>query len=474
MSERTDYHKEILKDFHRRYGAGSVLPECVQDCIRFVKEASVEELMVKSRTMARMMLRVHEDLHELEKLEHMQFPPHLVTLYRDKCFLFMERLAVWAIAESPDLQPRKQEILSIFEKMKKGLSTRGEISPSGFWRLLPEDERQANRMEAEAEIRNQTSRKPYDHWASEAQIEEMLRQTEKNIHKGIWKVLNISQEGAEAKKVFPVEQGNKTRLCCDFRMRNLMMYALEKMRMLGVRATQEAMARCMSPFAEQCSLSAFRSDMKADVDTEKANRAATKEDATQEAVARYKADFEFLVRSARKLEQRIEENVVGDAPYGFIPFSSKKDLLAYYYQFGVDAPERNRLWVPLPRHVAQLVPTFNHLVRGLDCWTVEEYFQSHIRNEKERRALGALIGLLLSCVPFAQKVQLNPNFFDMPISHIYSDAAVEDVQELSKLLKTGVRHGLTRFKMKIGALIVRPDGTTINLCVDFLDKAFCG
>eukprot|EP00392_Amoebophrya_sp_AT5.2_P010018 g10049.t1 len=578
MSERTDYHKEILKDFHRQYGAGSVLPECVRDCIRFVKEASIGELMVKSRAMARMMLRVHEDLYELEKLEHMQFPPHLCQLYKDKCFLFMERLAVWAIAESPDLQPRKAETLSIFAKMKKGLSTRGEISPSGFWRLLPEEEQQANRMEAEAEIRNQTSRKPYDHWASEAQIDEMLRQTEKNIKKGIWKVLDIAHDGAEAKKVFPVEQGNKTRLCCDFRMRSLMMYALEKMRMLGVRATQEAMARCMSPFAEQCSLSAFRSDMKADVDTEKANREATRESATKEAVSRYKADFEFLAQSAEKLERRIDENLVGDEPYGFTPFSrsvyecvhasevrmliisrllkviatiyiddlhsQSKELLVHQdaelislclslagwpesedkreerdrirkrslivlgvaYELGPDArwismsidPSRvdklmdmgKQLKLQLSqrsveldllnsfkglfRHVAQLVPTFNHLVRGLDCWTVEEYFQAHIRNEKERRALGALIGLLLSCVPFAQKVQLSPTFFDMPIAHIYSDAAAENVQELGRLLKTGVRQGLERFKMKIGALIVRPDGTAINLCANFLDTVKIG
>eukprot|EP00392_Amoebophrya_sp_AT5.2_P014291 g14439.t1 len=638
MSEATDYHKEILKDFHRKYGAGSVLPDCVRDCIRFVKESSIEELTAKNRFVARMMVRVHADPYEAEKLEHMQLPQHLATLYRDKCFLFMEKLAVWAINESPELQQRKDETLSIFAKMKRGLSTRGEISPSGFWRLLPTHEREANKMEAESEIRNQSTRKPYDHWASEAQIEEMLRQTETNIKKGIWKVLNIPHGGVEAKKVFPVEQSQKTRLCCDFRMRNLMMYALEKMRMLGVRATQEATARCMSPFADQCSLSAFKSDMKADVDTEKANREATKESATAEAEARHKADFEFLAQSARKLEQRIDENTIGDAPYGFVPFSSKKDLSAYYYQYGVDAPERNRLWVPLPRskrgsrrgaprswlliesicslfgslgsvyecvhgsevhmliinrilrvittiyiddlhsqskeelaeqdaalvslylslagwpeseekrechgrklkrslivlgvaydlgpdarwismsidpsridklldmgkrlkvqlsrrcvefdllnsfkglfrHVAQLVPTFNHLVRGLDCWTVEEYFQAHIRDEKERRALGALIGLLLSCVPFAQKVQLSPHFFDMPISHIYSDAAVEDVQELSKLLKKGVRKGLDRFKMKIGALIVRPDGTTSFFSCDldclpsFCDKMHIG
>eukprot|EP00392_Amoebophrya_sp_AT5.2_P001600 g1602.t1 len=528
MSEPTNYHKEILKDFHREYGAGSVLPECVRDCIRFASDSGIEELMAKSRYVARMMLRVHEDLYELEKLEHMQFPQHLMQLYKDKCFLFMEKLARWAINDSPELQGRRKEILSIFDKMKKGLSTRGEISPSGFWRLLPETQQAANRREAEEEAQTQKSRKPYDHWASEQQIEEMLRQTEKNIAKGIWRVLDIAQDGVEAKKVFPVEQGNKTRSCCDFRMHSLMLFALEKMRMLGVRATQEVMARCMSPFADQCSLTVFKSDLKADVETEKQNREATKQSATDEAVARYKADFNFLVKSAQKLETRIEETVLGGESFSFIPFSSKKDLtqdaelislclslagwpetvekseshdrvrqrslvvLGIAYELGPDArwismsvdPTRiDRLldmgktlkrqlvdrkvefdlldsFKGLFRHVAQLVPTFNHLVRGLDCWTVEEYFQAHIRCEKERRALGALISLLLSCVPFAQKVQLSPTFFDMPIAHVYSDAAVENVRELSALLKTGVRTGLQRFKMKIGALLVKPDGET--------------
>eukprot|EP00392_Amoebophrya_sp_AT5.2_P011754 g11839.t1 len=554
MSEPTNYHKEILKDFHREYGAGSVLPECVRDCIRFTSDSGIEELMAKNRYVARMMLRVHEDLYELEQLEHMQFPQHLMQLYRDKRFLFMEKLARWAINDSPELQGRRAEILSIFDKMKKGLSTRGEISPSGFWRLLPEGQQAANRREAEEEAQTQKSRKPYDHWASEQQIEEMLRQTEKNIAKGIWRVLNIAQDGAEAKKVFPVEQGNKTRLCCDFRMHNLMLFALEKMRMLGVRATQEVMARCMSPFADQCSLTAFKSDLKADVETEKQNREATKQSATDEAVARYKADFNFLVSSAQKLETRIEETVLGGESFSFIPFSKvhmlivsrilkvittiyiddlhshsrelmvaqDAELISLYlslagwpetvekseshdrvrqrslvvlgiaYELGPDArwismsvdPTRiARLldmgktlkqqlvskkvefdlldsFKGLLRHVAQLVPTFNHLVRGLDCWTVEEYFQAHIRCEKERRALGALISLLLSCVPFAQKVQLNPTFFDMPIAHVYSDAAVENVKELSALLKTGVRTGLQRFKMKIGALLVKPDGET--------------
>eukprot|EP00392_Amoebophrya_sp_AT5.2_P018449 g18989.t1 len=527
--QRVNVEKNCGLTEEEEYGAGSVLPECVRDCIRFTSDSGLEELMAKSRYVARMMLRVHEDLYELEKLEHMQLPQHLAQLYKDKCFLFMERLALWAINDSPELLSRKDEILSIFAKMKRGLSTRGEISPSGFWRLLPESQQAANERESEEEAQRQKFRKPYDHWASEEQIDEMLRQTEKNISKGIWRVLNISHDDVEAKKVFPVEQGNKTRLCCDFRMRNLMLYALEKMRMLGVRATQEVMARCMSPFADQCSLTAFKSDLKADVETEKHNREATKQSAQDEAVARYKADFDFLASAAQKLENKIEETALGGDSFSFIPFSTDAELISLYlslagwpetvekseshdrqrqrslvvlgiaYELGPDArwismsvdPTRIekllhmgktlRLQLAakkvelelldsfkgLFRHVAQLVPTFNHLVRGLDCWTAEEYFQAHIRCEKERRALGALIGLLLSCVPFAQRVKACPSFFDMPIAHVYSDAAVENVKELSSLLKKGVRAGFERFKMKIGALLVKPDGDTES-CLQFI------
>eukprot|EP00392_Amoebophrya_sp_AT5.2_P013686 g13815.t1 len=240
-------HLKKLKRSEREYGAGSVLPECVRDCIRFASDSGLEELAVKSRYVARLLLRVHADLYETEQLEHMQLPPHLATLYKDKCFLFMERLALWAANDSPELRGRKDEVMSIFNKMKKGLSTRGEISASGFWKLLPESQRATNKREAEEEEQRQ-------------------------------------------------------------------------------------------------SLTAFKSDLKADVETEKRNREATKESATEEAASRYKADFNFLVKSAQKLEQRIEETVLGGEPFGFIPFSSKKDLSAYYYQFGVDLPELNRLW----------------------------------------------------------------------------------------------------------------------------------
>eukprot|EP00392_Amoebophrya_sp_AT5.2_P012155 g12250.t1 len=508
-----DFREEVLIDFRRSYGAGSVLPDCVNLAIDFNKENSCESIIYKNKLKAKLMLRLRADLAVEEALEHLSLPSHCREVYHNKNFLWMERLTKWALEPCLDIKDRKEEVLSFFGKMKKGLVTTGEIKPSGFWRLLPEADFLLKILEAEREAEKKPSRRPEDHWASEEQIKEMNRQTEIMLAKGLWEAVDISTapKPIKASKCFPVEQG-RARLCVDYRRQNLLLYNSEKMRMLGTRACQEITGRLMSHYKHQPALKQFKSDLRADVAAERANRDRTRAAAVAEVKERARVDLDFIKAMPSYRADRRDHTLTGDDPYGFVPFSSTKDMSGYYYQYCVDNPSQNLLWMPLPRgwdeagpkramhnlplapilvqlgiayelsadarclslsidpsridklfekgkdviasflppkrvnrealdsfkglfrHCTQLSPQFNHLVRPLDRWSGEAFFVAHIKDEKQRRSLKNTLVLLLTCVPFAQNMEMRAADYELPLVHIYTDASLDNVRGLSAAL----------------------------------------
>eukprot|EP00392_Amoebophrya_sp_AT5.2_P016496 g16762.t1 len=538
-----DFRQEVLVDFQRSYGAGSVLPDCVCHALEFNKENCSPSILYKNKFKAKLLMRLHEDLAVAEAIEHLSFPKHCQEVYQSKNFLWLERLTKWAIEPCADIRHRKEDVLSFFNKVKKGLVTSGEIKPSGFWRLLPEADFLAKILVAEEEAAKKPSRRPEDHWASEDQIKEMNRQTEALLAKGLWEVVDISTAAKpiRASKCFPVEQG-KTRLCVDYRRQSLLLYNSEKMRMLGTRASQEITGRLMSCYREQPALRQFKSDVKADVAAEKANRERTRAAAVEEVRERVRADLDFIKAMPNYRRDRRDHTLTGEEDYGFVPFSSTKDMSGYYYQYCVDNPGQNLLWMPMARppgwgwdeagpkramhelplapmlvqlgiayelsmdakclslsidpsritklhekgrdvilslspprrvdrealdsfkgllrHCTQLSPQFSHLVRPLDKWTDEQFFVNHIKDEKQRRGLKASISLLLTCVPFAQNMEMRAADYELPFLHVYTDASLENARGLNAVLARGQRRGLEEFKIFIGGMIVREDGSS--------------
>lgn len=622
MPAQVDFAAEIQHDFRRQYGAGSVLPTCIINSIEYNKTHDSETIIRKSQTIAKRLLAIHSRLQDAEAAEHATFKPHLQKLYKNKSFLFMEELTREAVDACPELADRKDQVLSLFRKLKEGLPTRGEISPSGFWRLLPAEGVEDAKAEAVVAARKPDRKPPQSHWATDADVEEMNRQTEKMLTTGAWTEIPRSdwQPREAAATVFPVHQHNKVRMCCDLRSNNLTLFNYEKMRLLGVRATIEVIGRCMSPFKNQPALRAYKSDLKEDFEAERRLRAASVAAAEEQVLADVEADFRFA--SSTILPEGERGEVVGGQAngdrYGFLPFGGKKDMSAYYYQYGIDNPVRNRLWVPgsktgkrtrdgaairnwrliqsavalfgslssiydcvhgseviqlivnqilqvictlyiddlhshsrklclesdnevvglflnlsgfdesiekrelhsliqkaivvlgiqyavdfkletmtlsidpsrverlhvmgrdlvqqfkinnvqfdlvssfrgLMRHVCQLSIQFNHIIRGLDPWCDESFFSDHIKSHSERRQLLALIRLLLGCIKFTQKLEMNSSMFELSTAHVYSDASLEDLAGVNKALKAGRRSDLGRYGMWIGGFVARPDGSS--------------
>eukprot|EP00392_Amoebophrya_sp_AT5.2_P018761 g19384.t1 len=371
-----DFRQEVLVDFQRTYGAGSAL-SCPT--------------------------ALHSDLAVEEALEHTTCKPHCKEVYKSKNFLWMERLAKWALELCPDIKHRKAEALSFFDKVKAGLVTEGEITPSGFWRFLPEADTLAKISAAQAEAKTRPAQKPREHWASEDQIKEMWRQTEGMIAKGLWERVDISTapKPIRASKCFPVEQG-KTRLCVDYRRQSLLLYNSEKMRMLGTRACQEIICRLLSPYAKQPALRQFKSDTKADVAAERANRERTKAAAVGEVTERVKADLDFLRAMPDYKADRRDHTLTSEDSFGFVPYSSTKDMSGYYYQYCVDSPEKNLLWMPLPRKPGCNKPR---------SWMLL----------KSKVALFGSLSSVCECVHGSELIQLISNAFCLMPTAMYID-----------------------------------------------------
>eukprot|EP00392_Amoebophrya_sp_AT5.2_P004076 g4081.t1 len=295
QSSDANFSLEISRDFQRTYGAGSVLPQCVRHSIDYQKTHNSTEILDKNKRIAKRLLSMRQSFAEREAAEHLTFPPHLQEVHKDKNFLMFEALTAEAVDKCEELRPRRDEVLSIFRKFKQGLPTRGEVSASGFWRLLPSGDVQDKRDEAARVANEPDRRRPTTHWAPDEDVENVNSQTDDMISRGTWTLVPETDWGetSSAATVFPVHQHDKLRMCCDMRRSSLMMYSFEKMRLLGCRATLEIIARCMSPYWEQPALRQYKSDTKADCEAEKAFRERTKQSIEAQLSEEIQADFQY-------------------------------------------------------------------------------------------------------------------------------------------------------------------------------------
>eukprot|EP00392_Amoebophrya_sp_AT5.2_P000930 g932.t1 len=541
-------------------------------------------------------------------------------LYEGKSFRFLEQLAREATAEYPELHEKREDVVSIVQKLRDGLISKGDIRPTGFWQPKPEKEVLAQREAAQLAETLKPRGPPKEHWCSEDQAKEMWRQTKNHLDAGRWELRGTTDDpstgaGGSHPLVFPVVQHEKIRMCVDLRKKNERVIAQEKMRLMGVRASLEAICRLMSSKAEQASLLQFKDDIKRDVELEKADREFIKSMARAEREQMAKRDLENMERSWRIAQQpAVLANEAG-VDFGFIPHSAKRDLSGYYYQYGVRNPSENSLWVPMPRepgeaagaprrwalvesscalfgalvsvydcvhgsellmlilngwlslcvtiyiddlhlssrpqalasdehvmdlflllagfwqseekreshsalqrllvvlgmayelssdsrqlrvkipkekverlhrmgreilesfkpravnfekllsfrglfrHVAQLSNALNNVVKGLDQWADEDFFGRAIKSRHQRASLKRLVRNLLRGQRMQSDKVLEKQLFEKPFAHVYTDASVERVKELSALLRQGRRTGFDEFQMWIGGILVLPDGT---------------
>lgn len=352
-----DFAAEILKDSARRvYGAGPLLPDWIQGAIDYQKRSSVEEILKKNKRMAKQLIRKHGDLLSLESQDHQKLPPHLCKLYQGKNFRFIRALGEEALLGFPELERRKEDVLSIIEKMKEGFISKGEIRPCGFWAERRQSEVDQQLREARAAMERVPRGPPADHWCSESDMEDMWNQTQKHVLAGRWNIVGYSddrglRESGSHPITFPVLQNGKIRMCVDFRQKNEQVISREKMRLLGVRATMEALCRLMSTKADQASLFQFKDDVKKQVEDEKADREQLRELARSERKSMIQKDIANMEKSWETAQRPAVAARADGVEFAFVPFSAKRDLSGFYYQFGMREPSENRLWVPLPSSV---------------------------------------------------------------------------------------------------------------------------
>ncbi|CAD7922203.1 unnamed protein product [Amoebophrya sp. A25] len=208
--------------------------------------------------------------------------PHLQITYAGKNFAFSHKLLKSAveIASTSDrgISDNADTILKWKDKLVAGITMEGEVEPSGFWRLLPEDKIEAQRaLAAEAASREKLPPED-DHWADEEDIVKLWEQKEKMQKKGLWLPMASSAlTHLGGAKPFPVHQPtlenpNKMRCCVDLRGQNRMQVVKEKMRLLGARAAIELTAACVSTstnWKKRPLMLQTKHDVKEDVEIEK-------------------------------------------------------------------------------------------------------------------------------------------------------------------------------------------------------------
>eukprot|EP00392_Amoebophrya_sp_AT5.2_P001153 g1155.t1 len=571
--------------------------------IDFQKRHAEKEIAKKNKRLAKMLVQRRHSLLDLEKKDRESFPCHLRKLYEGKNFRLIHELAADALEGFPELQERRADVLSIVDKMREGFISRGEIRPCGFWAPRRQEEIDEQVCAARIAAQRAPSGPPAEHWCSEEDIENMWAQTQKHLAAGRWSTVGYTddpglQPGGSHPVTFPVHQSGKVRMCVDFRKKSEQVISREKMRLLGVRATVEALCRLMSDKANQASLFQFKDDIKAQVAEEKLDRIQLQSLAKEQRKAMVARDVANMQQSWDVAQQPAVEAKRDGAEFAFVPWSAKRDLsglwvpvpksvrpgatrvwtlvestcalfgaivsvydcvhaselimlvlgaklhlcaslyiddihlmsrpatsesdqhlldlflqlsgfdqsmekreaqsilqrcltvLGMAYELSIDY-KALKLRIPkekveklhkqgaellaaikardinyrkllsfrgLFRHVAQINAQLNGVVRGLDKWADEAWFESAVKSRRQRRALKRLVITLLECQKRQTARVLMPGLFERPFAHVYSDASLERLQELKAKLKAGIRSGLNEHDMWVGAVLLLPDG----------------
>ncbi|CAD7951670.1 unnamed protein product [Amoebophrya sp. A25] len=324
----------------RTYGCMSAVPEYFDIPIDFNKSASVEEILYKNQNIGNMLVRIHSSLRRQETEFHKALLPHIAFVYKNKSILFFEAILERAASAHKSLWARKSEIMSIIDKMTHGIRQDNDIRPSGFWGPVCAEEvakRRKRAEEATTKIQSASKLPERDHWADESLVEEMWQQMSDLVDSGRWTKAPLNSSlPLGGSKAFPVVQGGKARVCVDFRFQNTFMVALERMRLLGARATTQISSRLMSSKSRPLGFWQFKQDIAADISQEKLLRAS----------------MEVHTATSREVDPDSVPDGSNDGihadSYAFRPLSAKKDLRQFYYQLATAEPNKNAVFFPIP------------------------------------------------------------------------------------------------------------------------------
>ena len=229
INKMENFEEFTSQDRNRSYGLGPAYPEYFEETIEFQKSESISNLLHKNKCKAFLLQEWKTQTQSNEKDLRDRLKPHLKKIYKDKNFKVFDRALVYAVDSCPLLQPRRDEILSLYDKLTEGVPMTGPVKPCGFWTKLMDEV--VNEKAREAEMsRKRPKSHPVDHWAEEHLIEEMWRQKEILVKDGVWEEAtssDLTELGASI--AFPVVQPNKVRVCIDFREQNLTQLTQEKM-----------------------------------------------------------------------------------------------------------------------------------------------------------------------------------------------------------------------------------------------------
>eukprot|EP00392_Amoebophrya_sp_AT5.2_P017770 g18182.t1 len=91
----------------------------------------------------------------------------------------------------------------------------------------------------------------------------------------------------------------------------------------------------------------YRSDIAADFEAEKSLRLHTREAIEKQIQVELQRDIAYgtsTILSDQQLGSLAAP--LADERFAFVPLGGKKDMSSYYYQYAVDSPKRNTLWIP--------------------------------------------------------------------------------------------------------------------------------
>eukprot|EP00392_Amoebophrya_sp_AT5.2_P019167 g19906.t1 len=286
-----------------------------------------------------------ETQRENERMKSLM-SPDVRSIYQNKQWAFLLHLLERACRAANFTGKIRDRVMGLRQKFISGLHTDRDVPPSGFWAEVFDAEAEAADSEGDAvrklraaEFFRSSRKLPADTWAQPADIQEMQRQKDIMVAKGLW--VPVEKTTSPVAVCFPVKQNQKVRLCIDMRKHNQCIRVRERMRLLGARATLEIASRLASSQETPATLFQSRRDVTADIANERdfvQNVLQAKDATVGLASGRGPATAEDVARA--------DGADLAGSEYAFVPASDTKDVEAYYYNFAAADRSKNALAVP--------------------------------------------------------------------------------------------------------------------------------
>jgi len=341
-----------------QYGISSHLPNYFKAVIKFIEESSIEEVLYLRKCLAQEILHLSEATSEENQRLISTLKPHIRAMFtKNRRNVVLEKLLLKRairLSGCHEIMSREPEILDLLDRSTFGVVTdsadsdgsapaeRIPIPPTGFWRMLNDDELQKQWSRKIPDIpRGSKAQRPpsVEIWWGSWEWSKMYEKILEGVRGGIWKSMKISELQVAPALIFPVVQGSpvKVRPCVDLRRRNAVFYTVEKMRLLNNRATRELQFRLMAKGEEYPLAFHSKKDLMQDLSRERA--------------------LVNAIKAGQAVEDRNEafqplESISGSST-SFFPYASQHDLAGWYYQTPVKSPESNTVWLSVPNSVSK-------------------------------------------------------------------------------------------------------------------------